>query len=99
MVCTSYPPADHPDSFRMGCQESLLSDYDVVLDSLGGDHLARSLIVLRPGGLAISVVGPLEVAVVRTFPIECDDDFTAGSGLDPSDRRSSAISAPADPRS
>lgn len=36
----------------------LLSGYDVVLDSLGGHTLAKSLTVLRPGGLAISVVGP-----------------------------------------
>jgi NADPH:quinone reductase-like Zn-dependent oxidoreductase len=37
---------------------ALLSGYDLVLDSLGGDNLAKSLTVLRPGGLAISVVGP-----------------------------------------
>ena len=30
----------------------LLSGYDVVLDSLGGDNLAKSLTVLKPGGLA-----------------------------------------------
>jgi len=36
----------------------LLAGYDVVLDSLGGDNLAKSLTVLKPGGLAISVVGP-----------------------------------------
>ena len=40
----------------------LLSGYDVVLDSLGGDNLAKSLTVLRPGGLAISVVGPPDAA-------------------------------------
>jgi NADPH:quinone reductase-like Zn-dependent oxidoreductase len=40
----------------------LLSGYDVVLDSLGGDNLARSLRVLKPGGLAISVVGPPDPA-------------------------------------
>lgn len=39
-----------------------LSGFDVVLDSLGGDNLARSLTVLRPGGLAISVVGPPDPA-------------------------------------
>lgn len=39
-----------------------LSDYDVVLDSLGGDNLARSLTVLRPSGLAISVFGPPDAA-------------------------------------
>jgi NADPH:quinone reductase-like Zn-dependent oxidoreductase len=37
---------------------ALLSGYDVVLDSLGGDNLLKSLTVLKPGGLAISVVGP-----------------------------------------
>jgi NADPH:quinone reductase-like Zn-dependent oxidoreductase len=40
----------------------LLSGYDVVLDSLGGVNLTRSLTVLRPGGLAISVVGPPDAA-------------------------------------
>jgi NADPH:quinone reductase-like Zn-dependent oxidoreductase len=40
----------------------LLSSYDVVLDSLGGDNLAKSLTVLKPGGLAISVVGPPDAA-------------------------------------
>jgi NADPH:quinone reductase-like Zn-dependent oxidoreductase len=40
----------------------LLSGYDVVLDSLGGDNLVKSLTVLKPGGLAISVVGPPDAA-------------------------------------
>jgi NADPH:quinone reductase-like Zn-dependent oxidoreductase len=40
----------------------LLSSYDIVLDSLGGDNLAKSLTVLKPGGLAISVVGPPDSA-------------------------------------
>lgn len=40
----------------------LLSGYDVVLDSLGGHNLAKSLTVLKPGGLAISVVGPPDAA-------------------------------------
>jgi NADPH:quinone reductase-like Zn-dependent oxidoreductase len=35
-----------------------LSDYDVVIDSLGGATLDKSLTVLKRGGLAISVVGP-----------------------------------------
>jgi NADPH:quinone reductase-like Zn-dependent oxidoreductase len=36
----------------------LPSDFDVVLDSLGGSNLEKSLKILRPGGLAVSVVGP-----------------------------------------
>jgi len=42
-----------------------LSDYDVVLDTLGGDNLAKSLTVLRPGGLAISAVGPPDAALAE----------------------------------
>jgi NADPH:quinone reductase-like Zn-dependent oxidoreductase len=36
----------------------LLSGYDVVLDSLGGENLEKSLTVLKPGGQAIGVAGP-----------------------------------------
>jgi NADPH:quinone reductase-like Zn-dependent oxidoreductase len=36
----------------------ILSGYDLVLDSLGGENLMKSLTVLKPGGLAIGVAGP-----------------------------------------
>jgi NADPH:quinone reductase-like Zn-dependent oxidoreductase len=49
------------DYTKMDFTESL-SGYDVVLDLLGGDNLAKSLTVLKPGGLAISVVGPPDAA-------------------------------------
>lgn len=41
---------------------NVLSGYDAVLDSVGGENLARSMTVLKPGGLAISVVGPPDAA-------------------------------------
>jgi NADPH:quinone reductase-like Zn-dependent oxidoreductase len=37
---------------------AVVAGYDVVLDSLGAASLEKSLTVLKPGGLAISVVGP-----------------------------------------
>ena len=40
----------------------VLSGYDVVVDSLGAASLEKSLTVLKPGGLAISVVGPPDPA-------------------------------------
>jgi NADPH:quinone reductase-like Zn-dependent oxidoreductase len=43
----------------------VVSGYDVVLDSLGPDSLEKSLTVLRPGGLAISVVGPPDPSFAR----------------------------------
>ncbi len=35
-----------------------LKDYDVTLDSLGGENLERSLKVLRRGGVAVGIAGP-----------------------------------------
>lgn len=43
----------------------VVSGYDVVLDSLGPASLAKSLTVLRPGGLAISVSGPPDPSFAR----------------------------------
>ncbi|ANS32488.1 alcohol dehydrogenase zinc-binding domain-containing protein (plasmid) [Rhodococcus opacus] len=36
----------------------ILHDYDLVLDTLGGETLKRSLRVLKPGGQIISISGP-----------------------------------------
>jgi NADPH:quinone reductase-like Zn-dependent oxidoreductase len=43
----------------------VLSGYDVVVDSRGGENLKRSLRVLRPGGLAIGVASPPDPAFAR----------------------------------
>jgi NADPH:quinone reductase-like Zn-dependent oxidoreductase len=57
--------ADEVVDFTTTDFADVLSDYDVVLDSLGGPNLAKSLTVLRPGGLAISVVGPPDAAFAQ----------------------------------
>ncbi|MGW6391112.1 NADP-dependent oxidoreductase [Streptomyces sp. NPDC055103] len=57
--------ADEVIDYRTQDFETLLDGYDVVLDSLGGENLARSLRVLRPGGTAISVAGPPDAAFAR----------------------------------
>ena len=38
--------------------ENILHDYDVVLATLGGETLEKSLRVLKPGGKLISLIGP-----------------------------------------
>jgi NADPH:quinone reductase-like Zn-dependent oxidoreductase len=45
--------------------ERELSDYDVVLNSLGADVLAKSVEVLKPGGRLISISGPPTVQFAR----------------------------------
>ncbi|MFB6721739.1 NADP-dependent oxidoreductase [Kribbella sp. NPDC056345] len=57
--------ADHVIDYRSQDFEELLDGYDVVLDSLGGENLAKSLRVLRPGGKAIGIVGPPDPAFGR----------------------------------
>ena len=54
--------ADEVVDFTTTDFTEVLSGYDVVLDSLGTDSLDRSMTVLKPGGLAISVVGPPDPA-------------------------------------
>jgi NADPH:quinone reductase-like Zn-dependent oxidoreductase len=43
----------------------VLSGFDLVLDSLGGENLMKSLTVLKPGGLAIGVAGPPDAGFAK----------------------------------
>lgn len=57
--------ADIAIDYRNQDFEQLLSGYDLVLDSLGGETLQKSLRVLRPGGRAIEISGPPDPAFAR----------------------------------
>lgn len=50
--------ADIVIDYRKDNFDQLLHDYDVVLDTLGGKALEKSLRVLKPGGKVISISGP-----------------------------------------
>jgi alcohol dehydrogenase len=57
--------ADSVIDYRSQDFEQLLDGYDLVLDSVGGENLEKSLRVLRPGGKAIGIVGPPDAAFAR----------------------------------
>jgi len=57
--------ADIAIDYRTQDFERLLSGYDLVLDSLGGRNLEKSLRVLRRGGKAIGIAGPPDPAFAR----------------------------------
>jgi NADPH:quinone reductase-like Zn-dependent oxidoreductase len=57
--------ADVVVDYRRDDFETILRDYDVVLDSLGGETLEKSLRVLKPGGIAIGIGGPPDPAFAR----------------------------------
>ncbi|MEU4596876.1 NADP-dependent oxidoreductase [Nocardia sp. NPDC023988] len=57
--------ADVVIDYREQDFEQVLDGYDLVLDSLGGQNLEKSLRVLRPGGTAIGIAGPPDPAFAR----------------------------------
>ncbi|WP_330309816.1 MULTISPECIES: NADP-dependent oxidoreductase [unclassified Streptomyces] len=57
--------ADTVIDYRTQDFEQLLTGYDLVLDSLGGETLEKSLRVLKPGGKAIEIAGPPEPTFAR----------------------------------
>lgn len=57
--------ADVVIDYRTQDFEKELSGYDLVLDSLGGENLEKSLRILRPGGKAIGISGPPDPAFAR----------------------------------
>ncbi|MFD5403233.1 NADP-dependent oxidoreductase [Streptomyces griseorubiginosus] len=57
--------ADTVIDYRTQDFEQLLTGYDLVLDSLGGETLEKSLRVLKPGGKVIGIAGPPDPAFAR----------------------------------
>lgn len=66
--------ADVVIDYRTQNFETVVRDYDVVLDSQGGETLAKSLRVLRSGGIAIGIAGPPDPDFARQlgrrFPLQ-----------------------------
>ena len=57
--------ADVVVDYKKQAFETVLRDYDVVLDTLGGATLEKSLQVLKPGGKVISIAGPPDPAFAK----------------------------------
>lgn len=78
-VCATASQAKHPLLRSLGADEvidyktqdfaQILSGYDMVLDTQGGDTLLRSFGVLRAGGIVVSVAGPPDLELARTWPM------------------------------
>jgi NADPH:quinone reductase-like Zn-dependent oxidoreductase len=61
--------ADIVIDYRKDDFEPILRDYDVVLDTLGGETLKKSLRVLKPGGKLISLSGPPDPAFAKEIKV------------------------------
>ena len=51
--------ADVPIDYKKQDYNEILTDYDIVLDSLGGDHRAKARKCLKPGGRIVSLVSDI----------------------------------------
>ncbi|WP_085316041.1 NADP-dependent oxidoreductase [Derxia lacustris] len=57
--------ADEVVDYRKQEFEQVLRGYDVVLGTLRGDVVEKSIDILKPGGKIVSLVGPLDAAFAR----------------------------------
>jgi NADPH:quinone reductase-like Zn-dependent oxidoreductase len=57
--------ADVVIDYKRQAFESQLRDYDVVFDTVGGDTLHKSLQVLKPRGIVVSIAGPPDLNLGR----------------------------------
>jgi alcohol dehydrogenase len=57
--------ADVVIDYRTEDFETIVRDYDVVFETLGGTTLEKSIRVLRPGGILIEIVGPPDPAFAK----------------------------------
>jgi len=57
--------ADEVIDYKKQAFEKVLRDYDVVLGTIRGDAVEKSVGILKPGGKIVSLIGPLDVAFAR----------------------------------
>lgn len=57
--------ADQVVDYTQDKAEQVLRDYDGILGTLRGDALEKSLAILKPGGKAVSLIGPPDAAFAR----------------------------------
>ncbi|KAA3667357.1 NADP-dependent oxidoreductase [Pectobacterium carotovorum] len=61
----SHLGADDVVDYKKQYFENVLSGYDIVLGTLRGDAIEKSINTLKPGGIIVSLIGPLDAAFAR----------------------------------
>lgn len=57
--------ADEIVDYKQQAFEQVLQGYDVVLGTVKGDSIEKSIGILKPGGRIVSLIGPLDAAFAR----------------------------------
>lgn len=61
----SHLGADDVVDYKKQDFENVLSGYNIVLGTLRGDAIEKSINTLNPGGIIVSLIGPLDAAFAR----------------------------------
>ncbi|MEI7076382.1 NADP-dependent oxidoreductase, partial [Pectobacterium versatile] len=61
----SHLGADDVVDYKKQDFENVLSGYDIVLGTLRGDAIEKSINTLKPGGIIVSLIGPLDATFAR----------------------------------
>ncbi|MCC3359268.1 NADP-dependent oxidoreductase [Bacillus sp. REN16] len=72
--------ADEFINYRMQKFEEELSDYDVVIDTMGGDILNKSFEILKPGGRLVTIAGQPDPALTEKYQVTASSYWLTPNG-------------------
>ncbi|MFL1389978.1 NADP-dependent oxidoreductase [Pseudomonas tritici] len=70
--------ADEVIDYKQQAFENVLHGYDLVLGTIRGDAIEKAVVILKPGGKIISLVGPLDKAFARARGLNVFLEFVFG---------------------
>ncbi len=72
--------ADEFINYRAQQFEEILSDYDVVIDTMGGDILNKSFKILKPGGRLVTIAGQPDPALIEKHQVKASSYWLTPNG-------------------
>ncbi|MGE7667592.1 NADP-dependent oxidoreductase [Ureibacillus composti] len=72
--------ADEFINYRTQQFEEELSDYDVVIDTMGGDILNKSFTILKPGGRLVTIAGQPDPALIEKHQVTASSYWLTPNG-------------------
>jgi len=72
--------ADEFINYRTQQFEEVLSDYDVVIDTMGGEILNKSFKILKPGGRLVTIAGQPDSALIEKHQVTASSYWLTPNG-------------------
>jgi len=72
--------ADEFINYRTQQFEEVLHDYDVVIDTMGGEILNKSFTILKPGGRLVTIAGQPDPALIEKYQVTASSYWLTPNG-------------------